>query len=162
MLLTILKLTVPSRHASNAAYHPSARIVPSRNASNAAYHPYACIVPAQHASNAAYHPYARSALPTCLQCPPHTGLILTLLKPPQDATTMPPPISSLTTPYASAPPPFLLCRLQFLGSCGALKICLWGHPKPPLCLFLSEPLTIVTLRYGGFLAYMMNAIREIC
>ncbi|MBW0546142.1 hypothetical protein O181_085857 [Austropuccinia psidii MF-1] len=65
-------------------------------------------VPSQHASNSAYHPYACSALPTCLLNPPHTGLILTLLKPPQDETMMPPPISALTTPYASAPLPFLL------------------------------------------------------
>ncbi|MBW0499896.1 hypothetical protein O181_039611 [Austropuccinia psidii MF-1] len=42
-----------------------------------------------------------------------------------------PPISALTTPYASAPPPYLLCRLQFLCSCGALKICLQHHPQPP-------------------------------
>ncbi|MBW0568435.1 hypothetical protein O181_108150 [Austropuccinia psidii MF-1] len=86
------------------------------------------LTPAQHASGAAYHSYAFSdlptclhcslpslrswsAFPTCLQCPPHTGLIPTLPKPPQDETTMP-------------PPPFLLCHLQFLRSHGTLKICL--------------------------------------
>ncbi|MBW0545125.1 hypothetical protein O181_084840 [Austropuccinia psidii MF-1] len=63
-------------------------------------------------------------LPTCLQFSPHTGLILMLLQPPQDETTMLPPISALTTPYASAPPPFLLCHLQFLRSGSTLKICL--------------------------------------
>ncbi|MBW0538282.1 hypothetical protein O181_077997 [Austropuccinia psidii MF-1] len=44
MLLTILTLTVPSRHASNAPYHPYTRGVPSQHASDAAYHPYARIV----------------------------------------------------------------------------------------------------------------------
>ncbi|MBW0580759.1 hypothetical protein O181_120474 [Austropuccinia psidii MF-1] len=58
-------------------------------------------LPSQHASNAAYHPYARISPPdmpptlltilTCLRRPPHTGLILTLLQPPQDETKMPPP-----------------------------------------------------------------------
>ncbi|MBW0489618.1 hypothetical protein O181_029333 [Austropuccinia psidii MF-1] len=33
-------------------------------------------VPSRHASAAACHPYACSALPTCLQRPPHTGPIL--------------------------------------------------------------------------------------
>ncbi|MBW0485216.1 hypothetical protein O181_024931 [Austropuccinia psidii MF-1] len=96
---------VPSQHASDAAYHPYACIVPSRHASDAAYNPCACIVPSRHASDAAYHPYARSALltclqyrllslclcsalPTCLQHPPHTGLIL----------------NSTYDPYASAAP----------------------------------------------------------
>ncbi|MBW0516669.1 hypothetical protein O181_056384 [Austropuccinia psidii MF-1] len=104
MPLTILTLAVTCQHASDASSHPYAHIVPSRPASNATYHPYARIVPAQHASDTAYHPYACGALPTCLQCPPHTGLILMLLQPPQDETTMLPPISALTTPYASAPP----------------------------------------------------------
>ncbi|MBW0586345.1 hypothetical protein O181_126060 [Austropuccinia psidii MF-1] len=80
MLLTILKLAVPSQHAFNAPYHPYACGVPSQHASDAAYHPYACIVPTQHASNTSYHPYSCSALPTCLQhhlpslhlqCPPN-------------------------------------------------------------------------------------------
>ncbi|MBW0487168.1 hypothetical protein O181_026883 [Austropuccinia psidii MF-1] len=79
--------------------------------------------PAQNASNATYHPYASSALPTLLQHPPHTGLILMLLQPLQDETTMLPPICALTTPYASASPPFLLFCLQLLRSRGALKIC---------------------------------------
>ncbi|MBW0482443.1 hypothetical protein O181_022158 [Austropuccinia psidii MF-1] len=76
MLPTILTLAVPSRHASDAPYHPYA-------------------LPAQHASNAAYHPYTHSALLTCLQFPPHTSLILTLLQP---------PISALTTPAFSSLP----------------------------------------------------------
>ncbi|MBW0556221.1 hypothetical protein O181_095936 [Austropuccinia psidii MF-1] len=138
---------VPSQHASNAAYHPYAYIVPTQHGLTLlTIHTLA--VPSQHASDATYHPYACSDLPTCLQrrlpslhsysahstclqcclpslclqCP-HTGLTLTLLKFPQDETTMLPPISTLTTPYASAPPPFLFCRLQFLHSRGALKIC---------------------------------------
>ncbi|MBW0464894.1 hypothetical protein O181_004609 [Austropuccinia psidii MF-1] len=78
----------------------------------------------QRAFDAAYHSHACSALPTCLQHPPHTGWILMLLQPPQDETMMPHPISALTTPYASAPVPFLLCHLKFLRSCGPLKICL--------------------------------------
>ncbi|MBW0575429.1 hypothetical protein O181_115144 [Austropuccinia psidii MF-1] len=55
-----------------------------------------------------------------------------------------PPISSLTTPYASAPLPLTI--LTFLR-----------HPQdmllmPPLSLILSPPLTILMLRYGGLLA----------
>ncbi|MBW0587340.1 hypothetical protein O181_127055 [Austropuccinia psidii MF-1] len=42
------------------------------------------------------------------------------------------PISALTTPYASAPPPHLLLGLQFLHSCGALKLCVRCCPHPPL------------------------------
>ncbi|MBW0510856.1 hypothetical protein O181_050571 [Austropuccinia psidii MF-1] len=100
-------LTPPcTRLILSAAYHPYIGGVPSQHASNTAYNPYTCIVPAQHASNVAYHPYARSALLTCLQRPPHTGPILMLLQPPQDETMMPPPISALTTPYASAPLPY--------------------------------------------------------
>ncbi|MBW0521396.1 hypothetical protein O181_061111 [Austropuccinia psidii MF-1] len=93
--------------------------------------------------SSAYHPYACSAHLTCLQCclpllclqcppdmpltPPSRPLmILTLLQPPQDETTMP-----LTTPYTLAPPPYLLGRLPFLHSRGALKICLRRHPQPP-------------------------------
>ncbi|MBW0535385.1 hypothetical protein O181_075100 [Austropuccinia psidii MF-1] len=70
--LTIFTLAVTSQHASDTAYHP-----------------YTCIVPTQHASDTAYHPYVCSAL-----LPPHTGLILMLLQPPQDETTMPPSIFS--------------------------------------------------------------------
>ncbi|MBW0471635.1 hypothetical protein O181_011350 [Austropuccinia psidii MF-1] len=71
------------------------------------------------------------ALPTCLQRHPHTGLILNTTYDPY-APAAPsrgdydaaPPISTLTTPYASALPPYLLLRLQLLRSHGALKICL--------------------------------------
>ncbi|MBW0514571.1 hypothetical protein O181_054286 [Austropuccinia psidii MF-1] len=70
-----------------------------------------------------------------------------LLQLPQDETMMPPPISALTTPYASAPLPYLLRHLPSLCSCGTLKICLQRHPQPPLCLILSPLLTILTLRY---------------
>ncbi|MBW0542473.1 hypothetical protein O181_082188 [Austropuccinia psidii MF-1] len=49
MLLTLLTLAVPSHHA------PNARGVPSKHASNAAYHPYSPLVPSRHASNASYH-----------------------------------------------------------------------------------------------------------
>ncbi|MBW0464526.1 hypothetical protein O181_004241 [Austropuccinia psidii MF-1] len=81
-----------------------------------------------------------SALPTFLQHCPHTGLILnTAYHPyappfPQVETKMSPPISALTTPYASTPPPHLLHRLQSLCSPGTLKICLQCCPQPPLCL----------------------------
>ncbi|MBW0580758.1 hypothetical protein O181_120473 [Austropuccinia psidii MF-1] len=72
-LLTILTLAVPSRHASEAPYHPYARGVPSRHASNATYHPYAHILPARHADNAAcsaLSTYLRHCLPSlCSQCP---------------------------------------------------------------------------------------------
>ncbi|MBW0563325.1 hypothetical protein O181_103040 [Austropuccinia psidii MF-1] len=141
---------VPSQCASNNAYHPYSHGVPSQNASNAAYHPYACIVPAQHASNAC------SALPTCLRCCLPS---LCLLCPPDMPPTPPshwllmiimllqPPISTLTTPYASAPPPYLLCHLQFLRSHCAFKICPQFHPQPPLCLILSPQLTILILKY---------------
>ncbi|MBW0540550.1 hypothetical protein O181_080265 [Austropuccinia psidii MF-1] len=77
------------------AYNPYSCGVHSRHASNAAYHPYACMVSSQNASDASYHPYARSPLPTPLT-------ILTLA----------PPISALTTPYASAPPPPILTLLR--------------------------------------------------
>ncbi|MBW0575848.1 hypothetical protein O181_115563 [Austropuccinia psidii MF-1] len=62
--------------------------------------PLRLLAPAQHASDAAYHPYACSSLLTCLQHPPHTGLILTLLLPPQDGTMIPPPI---TPAFSSLP-----------------------------------------------------------
>ncbi|MBW0517290.1 hypothetical protein O181_057005 [Austropuccinia psidii MF-1] len=55
--------------------------------------------------------------------------------PPQDETTTPP----LTLPHPHLFP--------FLCSRGALKICLRHNPQPPLCLILSLPLTILTLRY---------------
>ncbi|MBW0545255.1 hypothetical protein O181_084970 [Austropuccinia psidii MF-1] len=53
-----LCLRVPSRHASNTAYHPYASRVHSQHAPDTAYHPYARGVPSQHAPNTAYHPYA--------------------------------------------------------------------------------------------------------
>ncbi|MBW0474939.1 hypothetical protein O181_014654 [Austropuccinia psidii MF-1] len=45
-----------------------------------------------------------------------------------------PPISILTTPYASASPPHLLLGLQCLRCCGALKLCLQCCAHPPLHL----------------------------
>ncbi|MBW0497193.1 hypothetical protein O181_036908 [Austropuccinia psidii MF-1] len=103
----------PSRYACDAAltpclilsaaYHPNAHLVPSRHASDASYHPYAHIVPSRHASNSTLHPYA---------CRP------------QDVTPMQPPISTLTTPYASAPPPLTILMLL-------------QHPQPSLYLILS-------------------------
>ncbi|MBW0517196.1 hypothetical protein O181_056911 [Austropuccinia psidii MF-1] len=45
-----------------------------------------------------------------------------------------PPISALTTPYASTPPPHILLGLQSLRYCGSLKLCLRRHPHPHLCL----------------------------
>ncbi|MBW0488294.1 hypothetical protein O181_028009 [Austropuccinia psidii MF-1] len=85
---------------------------------------------------------SRSALPTCLQrrlpsLPPPILMLLGALK---DETTMPPPISSLTTPYASAPLPLTILTL------------LWRPkdmppmpPSIPLHLILSPLLTILTL-----------------
>ncbi|MBW0489852.1 hypothetical protein O181_029567 [Austropuccinia psidii MF-1] len=64
-----------------------------------------------------------------LMVPSSSLMILMLLQRPQDETMMLPPISTLTTPYASAPR-----FLQSLRSHGALKICLRHHPQPSLCL----------------------------
>ncbi|MBW0540285.1 hypothetical protein O181_080000 [Austropuccinia psidii MF-1] len=84
-----------------------------------------------------------SARPTCLlhclpslcsQCPPEMPPM-----PPSHCPNNPyapeaPPISALTTLYASAPPRYLLCRLQLVRSRRALKIFLLCRPQPPLCL----------------------------
>ncbi|MBW0589230.1 hypothetical protein O181_128945, partial [Austropuccinia psidii MF-1] len=77
---------VPSQHASDTTNHPYGCLVPSQNASDTTYHPYACVVPSRHASNTANHSAHDTHLPG-----------------PQDETTIQPPISSLTNPYASAP-----------------------------------------------------------
>ncbi|MBW0553168.1 hypothetical protein O181_092883 [Austropuccinia psidii MF-1] len=76
----------PSQHSSDPAYHPYTRIVPAQHASDTPECPpnmpltlltiLTLAVPSRHDSDAAYHPYACSALLTCLQRPPHTGLIL--------------------------------------------------------------------------------------
>ncbi|MBW0460383.1 hypothetical protein O181_000098 [Austropuccinia psidii MF-1] len=116
--------------------------VPCPHASNAAYHPYTCIVPAQHASDAAYHPYACSALPTCLQSHnyhPYTFIALPtcLQRPPHTGLIL----KAAYDPYAPAAPhlrPHHHCRL------------------PSLCS------GTISIGYSGLLAYMMNAIREIC
>ncbi|MBW0585216.1 hypothetical protein O181_124931 [Austropuccinia psidii MF-1] len=50
-------------------------------------------VPSQHSPNAAYHPYACSALPTCIQCPPHTGPILKAASDPYAPVAPPSPPS---------------------------------------------------------------------
>ncbi|MBW0484156.1 hypothetical protein O181_023871 [Austropuccinia psidii MF-1] len=55
---------------------------------------------------------------------------------PPDETPALPPISTLTTPYASKPPPHLLFGLQSLRSCRALKLCLRRCPHPTLRLIL--------------------------
>ncbi|MBW0583642.1 hypothetical protein O181_123357 [Austropuccinia psidii MF-1] len=86
-------------------------------------------VPSQHASNTSYHPYAASALLTCLQCPPHTGLILTLLKPPQDETMMLLPIS---TPAFSSLPLTIITLLQRPQDM---------PPTPPLTPLMPNPLS---------------------
>ncbi|MBW0590587.1 hypothetical protein O181_130302 [Austropuccinia psidii MF-1] len=49
----LASIVVPSRHASDTAYHPCTCVVPSQHASDTAYHPYACVVPSQHGSDAA-------------------------------------------------------------------------------------------------------------
>ncbi|MBW0528322.1 hypothetical protein O181_068037 [Austropuccinia psidii MF-1] len=83
-LLTILTLAVPSRHASDTAYHPYThsalptclrRCLPSLHSQCPPDMPPMLLiiltpaVPSWHASNAAYHPYACSSLPKCLQRP---------------------------------------------------------------------------------------------
>ncbi|MBW0465752.1 hypothetical protein O181_005467 [Austropuccinia psidii MF-1] len=57
--------------------------------------------------------------------------MLTCPHPPPGETPKLPPISALTTPYASTPPPHLLIGLQSLRCCGALKLCLQCGPHPP-------------------------------
>ncbi|MBW0539269.1 hypothetical protein O181_078984 [Austropuccinia psidii MF-1] len=54
-----------------------------------------------------------------------------------------PPISSLTTPYASKPLPHPLLGLQSLCSCRALKLCIRRFPHHPYAS-LHPPLTILT------------------
>ncbi|MBW0533904.1 hypothetical protein O181_073619 [Austropuccinia psidii MF-1] len=77
---------------------PTACGVPSQHASDTAYHPYTCIVPTQYASDAAYHPYASGVPSRHASNAPLTGLIiLMLLQPPQDETTIP-PLTILTLP----------------------------------------------------------------
>ncbi|MBW0534403.1 hypothetical protein O181_074118 [Austropuccinia psidii MF-1] len=60
----------------------------------------------------AYHPYARGCPPNMPLTPPsHWPLmILILLQPPQDETTMPAPMSSITNP-ALPSPPLTICML---------------------------------------------------
>ncbi|MBW0591062.1 hypothetical protein O181_130777 [Austropuccinia psidii MF-1] len=70
---------------------PLLRLPHPRLILSATYHPYTCGVASRHASDAAYHPYARIH--------------------PQDQKMMLLPISSLTTPYASAPPPLTILML---------------------------------------------------
>ncbi|MBW0478718.1 hypothetical protein O181_018433 [Austropuccinia psidii MF-1] len=100
-LLTILMLlrrpqdmppTPPSTLLRPSPTHhlPSLRLLPPTT-----YHPYPLVVSSRHASNTA---------PTPLT-------ILMLLQCPQDNTKIPPPISALTTPYASAPPPLTILML---------------------------------------------------
>ncbi|MBW0582289.1 hypothetical protein O181_122004 [Austropuccinia psidii MF-1] len=64
--------------------------------------------------------------------------MLTHPHPPPDETPTLPPISALTTPYASAPPPHLLLGLQSLCCCGALKLCLQCG-LPSLCAYSARP-----------------------
>ncbi|MBW0548956.1 hypothetical protein O181_088671 [Austropuccinia psidii MF-1] len=89
-------------------------------------------------------------------------MILTLLPGPQDETTMPPPISALTTPYTSAP--MLLAILTLPRGLQDMP------PKMPSTLLMplhphhlpSSRFSITSIVYIGLLAYMMNAIKEIC
>ncbi|MBW0582404.1 hypothetical protein O181_122119 [Austropuccinia psidii MF-1] len=66
--------------------------------------------------------------------------MLTCLHPPPDETPTLPPISALTTPYTSAPPPHLLLGLQSLRCHGAFKLCLQRCPHPP-----NMPPTLLTI-----------------
>ncbi|MBW0571527.1 hypothetical protein O181_111242 [Austropuccinia psidii MF-1] len=89
---------------------------------NATYHPYTPAAPSRCDSNAALtcrlqSLCSRSALKISIQ---HQHLI-----------------STLAPPYASAPPPCLLCHLSFFHFC------------------------IRSNGYGGLLAYMLNTITEI-
>ncbi|MBW0478306.1 hypothetical protein O181_018021 [Austropuccinia psidii MF-1] len=105
---------------------------------SSAYNPCAPVGPSNYASNAAYHPYACGR--------------------PQDETMMPPPISALTTPLLTI-----------------LTLPPYPHnipPTPPSTPLIPNPLSPAyhpytqvlarSIGYGGLLAYMMNAIREIC
>ncbi|MBW0542554.1 hypothetical protein O181_082269 [Austropuccinia psidii MF-1] len=67
--------------------------------------------------------------------------------PPPDETPTLPPISTLTTPYASAPPPHLLRGLQSLRCCGALKLCHRRRPHPPYASLHppNMPLTLLII-----------------
>ncbi|MBW0553463.1 hypothetical protein O181_093178 [Austropuccinia psidii MF-1] len=139
-----------------APYHAYARGVPSRHAYDAAYHPYACIVPARHASNAAYHPYTRSALLKCLQ---------------RSLPSLCPWIPSLHASHAAYHPytrsDLQTCLQHRLPSLHyqcppdmpLMPPSHWPNPQghlPSLCSGTTS------IGYGGLLAYMMHAIREIC
>ncbi|MBW0550629.1 hypothetical protein O181_090344 [Austropuccinia psidii MF-1] len=63
-----------------------------------------------------------------------TQHILMRPNPPPDEPPTLPPISALTNPYAYAPPPHALLGLQYLHSCGALKLC------PHASLHLPNPI----------------------
>ncbi|MBW0531865.1 hypothetical protein O181_071580 [Austropuccinia psidii MF-1] len=89
-------------------------------------------------------------------------MILTLLPGPQAETMMPPPISALTTPYASTPLPLAILMLPRNPQ---------DMPPTPPSTLLMPPhphhlpysrLRISPIVYSGLLAYTMNAIKEIC
>ncbi|MBW0554529.1 hypothetical protein O181_094244 [Austropuccinia psidii MF-1] len=68
--------------------------------------------------------------------PPSTPLtILTLQQRPQDVTQMPPPISTLTTPYASTTPPTTILTLPLLPQDKPPTPAphLWAHTSLHLC-----------------------------
>ncbi|MBW0486152.1 hypothetical protein O181_025867 [Austropuccinia psidii MF-1] len=88
-------------------------------------------------------------------------MILTLLLGPEEETTMLPPISALTTPYASPPLLAILTlpwRPQDMPPTlpSTLLMPLHPHHLP------SSHFRITSIVYGGFLAYIINAIKEIC
>ncbi|MBW0522936.1 hypothetical protein O181_062651 [Austropuccinia psidii MF-1] len=74
---------------------------------------------------------------------------------------MPPPISTLTTRYASAPP---LTILPLLKSPQDMPLTLPSTPLMPNPLLRLPSLCsgIRSIGYSGLLAYMMNTITEIC
>ncbi|MBW0487023.1 hypothetical protein O181_026738 [Austropuccinia psidii MF-1] len=152
---------VPSQHASNTVNHPYACVVPSQHASDTDNHPYTCVVPSQHASKTAYHPYTcrlpsqhASDAALTLASSSRPLMILTLLPGPQDETTMLPPISTFTTPYASSLPR----RPQDMPPTPPSTLLMPPHP----CHLPSSCFPITSIVYGGLLAYTMNAIKEIC
>ncbi|MBW0535160.1 hypothetical protein O181_074875 [Austropuccinia psidii MF-1] len=78
-LLTLLTILMLAQCPPDTTY-PYTCVVPSRHASDTAYHPYACVEPSRHAFDTTYHPYA------C--CPPDMPMtqltILTLVECPPD------------------------------------------------------------------------------
>ncbi|MBW0512452.1 hypothetical protein O181_052167 [Austropuccinia psidii MF-1] len=89
-------------------------------------------------------------------------MILTRLLCPQEENMMPPPISALRTPYAFSTPPLAILMLRWrpqdMPPTTPSTLLLALHPRH----LVSSCFHIKSIGYGGLLAYMMNAIKEIC